>query len=83
MLIHFVDDAFCNAVMYPTLYKRLALGMEAPPSGEYCCRVQSFYSANVPGDHDRGKILLSALLFDDLEDGCVNSCWRALMGASA
>ena len=80
MLIHFVDDAFCNVVVYPTWFKRLAQGMVASPRGDYGFRVKTFYSAHLPGGHDRGQEVLNMLRFDDIENCCIRNFWHALMG---
>jgi hypothetical protein len=80
MLIFFVDDCFCNAVVYPTWFKSFAKGMAASPGGDYGSRVKSFYCTHLPGCHDKGQKILSSLRFDDLEDGNIHSFWCALMG---
>ena len=80
LMIHFVDDCYCNAVVYPGWFKRFAQGMEAPPSCDYGCRVKTFYSAVLQGGHDRGQRIQSTLCFDELEDDYIHIFWRALLG---
>ena len=81
MLLHFADDWFCNAVVYPTWFKAFAKGMAAPATGDYGFRVATFYSTCLTGSSQRADRILSTLGFDDVEDGHVIGFWRALMGA--
>ena len=81
MMIHFVDDDFCNAAKYPTWFATLAQGMDAFARGTWGFRIQSFYSTHLPGTHHRGKDIMGLLSFDNLEDFHIQGWWLALMSA--
>ena len=64
LLLHFIDDYFCNAFLYTSWFAEFTAAMAIEPGESYGRRQSSFLSWVLLGDHDKAEKLFASFRFE-------------------